>query len=94
MAKFLPTSRYARHAEVFKAKDAMGREVLAVTPPLIPKRQNRGTHLTKDTQRLDHLAHHYLAQADAFWSITSHNARILPDAVLAQYRIRIPVKDA
>ena len=93
MAKFAKSSRYAKHASVFKTTDPRGREVPAVTPPLITPKHNRGTHIAKDTQRLDHLAHHYLGQADAFWSITHHNARILPDAVLAQARIRIPLKD-
>lgn len=92
MATFAKTSRYARYAQVYKTTDQRGREVLAVTPPEIPAMQNRGTHLSKDTQRLDHIAYHYLDNAEGFWAITAHNARNLPDAVLAQYRIRIPVK--
>ena len=90
MAKFKPRSRYAKFSAPFATTDRRGRDVLAVLPARIPMKRNRGTHLTKDTQRLDHLAWHYLKQADAFWSITAHNARILPDAVLAQPRIRIP----
>jgi hypothetical protein len=72
--------------------DGRGREVLAVTPALIPAKRNRGTHVAKDPQRLDHLAWFYLSRADAFWEITAHNGRLLPDAVLAQPRIRIPME--
>ena len=92
MAKFALTSRYARHSEPFKTTDPRGREVLAVHPALIPAKPNRGTHVAKDPQRLDHLAWFYLRRADAFWEITAHNGRLLPDAVLAQARIRIPVE--
>jgi hypothetical protein len=68
--------------------------VLAVLPPKIPAMRNRGTHLSKEGQRLDHLAWYYLKNPEGFWVLTAHNARILPDAVLFQYRIRIPVNEA
>lgn len=90
MAKFTSTSRYARYSTPFKVVDRRGREVLAVLPAEIPARRNRGTHIAKETQRLDHLSWFYLRRADAFWEITAHNGRLLPDAVLAQARIRIP----
>ena len=90
MAKFSPESRYAKHSKPFKTTDRRGREVLAMEPPAIPAKRNRGTHVTKDPQRLDHLASFYLKQADGYWTITAHNGRLLPDAVLAQARIRIP----
>lgn len=91
MAKFSPDSRYSRHSQPFKTTDPRGREVLAVKPALIPAKRNRGAHVAKDPQRLDHLAWFYLKRADAFWEITAHNGRLLPDAVLAQSRIRIPL---
>ncbi|WP_346836697.1 hypothetical protein [Microbulbifer sp. SAOS-129_SWC] len=91
MAKFSTDSRYAKYSQPFKTTDPRGREVLAVTPAAIPAKRNRGTHVTKDPQRLDHLAWFYLKRADAFWEITAHNGRLLPDAVLAQARIRIPL---
>jgi len=91
MAKFTANSRYAKYSEPFKTTDPRGREVLAVLPAEVPAKRNRGTHVTKDTQRLDHLAWFYLRRADAFWEIAAHNGRLLPDAVLAQARIRIPV---
>ena len=47
MAKFAKSSRYAKHASVFKTTDPRGREVLAVTPPLITPKHNRGTHIAK-----------------------------------------------
>lgn len=92
MAKFTPDSRYAKYARPLPTTDRRGREVLAVTPAMIPARRNRGTHIAKDPQRLDHLAWFYLSRADAFWEITAHNGRLLPDAVLAQARIRIPME--
>ncbi len=94
MASFAKTSRYARHAEIYQTTDRRGETVLAVLPPQIPLRRNRGTHLSKDGQRLDHLAWHYLRDPEAFWVLTAHNARILPDAVLFQYRIRIPLDES
>lgn len=90
MAKFSPDSRYAKHSSPFKTTDRRGRAVLALHPPEIPAKSNRGTHMTKDPQRLDHLAWFYLKRADAYWAITAHNGRLLPDAVRAQARIRIP----
>lgn len=93
MAKFTATSRYAGYSAPFKTVDPRGREVLAVAPAVIPVRANRGTHITKESQRLDHLAWFYLRRADAFWEITAHNGRLLPDAVLAQARIRIPKEE-
>jgi hypothetical protein len=93
LAKFEPTSRYAKHSAPFKTEDRRGRQVLAVQPAKIPAQRNRGTHLKRDPQRLDHLAWYYLRQADAYWSIVAHNNRILPDAVLSQPRIRIPVNE-
>jgi hypothetical protein len=91
MAKFSPNSRYAKYSQPFKTTDGRGREVLAVQPAVIPAKRNRGTHVLKDPQRLDHLAWFYLKRADAYWEITAHNGRLLPDAVLAQVRIRIPM---
>lgn len=93
MAKFAPTSRYVRYSEPFKTVDARGREVLAVHPAAVPLKRNRGTHIAKDTQRLDHLAWFYLRRAEGYWEVTAHNGRLLPDAVLAQARIRIPVDE-
>lgn len=93
MANFSKQSRYTRYGQVYQAQDRRrGGNVLAVLPPHIPERRNRGAHLVKQGQRLDHIAWHYLKDAEGYWILTGHNARILPDAVLSQYRIRIPLK--
>ncbi len=95
MANFSKNSRYAKYGQVFQTKDPRrGGDVLAVLPPHIPNKRNRGTHLSKEGQRLDHLAWHYLQDPEGYWAVTAHNGRILPDAVLAQYRIRIPLKES
>jgi len=91
MAKFSADSRYSRYSKPFKTVDSRGREVLAVEPAIVPLKRNRGTHVAKDPQRLDHLAWFYLQRADGFWELTTHNRRLLPDAVLSQDRIKIPM---
>lgn len=93
MATFSKSSRYAKFAQVYQTRDRRGEAVLAVLPPQIPTWRNRGTHLSKEGQRLDHLAWHYLKNPEGYWALTAHNARILPDAVLFQYRIRIPLNE-
>jgi len=93
MTTFSKNSRYAKYGQVYQTKDRRGEEVLAVLPPHIPTKRNRGTHLSKEGQRLDHIAWHYLKDPETYWVVTAHNARILPDAVLSQYRILIPVNE-
>jgi hypothetical protein len=93
MTTFSKNSRYAKYADVYKTTDRRGEEVLAVLPAKIPLKRNRGAHTSKEGQRLDHIAWHYLKDAEAFWVLTTHNARLLPDAVQFQYRIRIPVNE-
>jgi hypothetical protein len=83
-------SRYARYATVYQTTDGRGRAVSAVGAPTLPDRPTLGDHLLKDHQRLDHLAGHYLANANGFWSIAYHNRRLLPDAVLAAPSVKIP----
>ena len=90
MSVFDVKSRYARYASVYKTTDLRGREVTAVGPPSLPDRPPLGDHQVKDHQRLDHLAAHYLNNANGFWSLVHHNRRILPDAVLAAPSLRIP----
>lgn len=90
MSVFDQKSRYARHANVYETTDARGRTVTAVTAPEIPVRPTLGDHLLRDHQRLDHLAAHYLNDANGFWRIAHHNARLLPDAALSGPSVRIP----
>jgi prophage tail gpP-like protein len=90
MSVFDAKSRYARYATVYQTTDARGRMVAAVSAPALPDRPTLGDHLLKEHQRLDHLAGHYLANANGFWSIAHHNGRLLPDAALAAPSVKIP----
>ena len=90
MSVFDAKSRYARDATTYQTVDARGRSVTAVGAPVLPERPTLGDHLLKEHQRLDHLAGHYLANPNGFWSIADHNRRLLPDAALTGPSVKIP----
>jgi hypothetical protein len=90
MSIFDAKSRYAKHATLYETVDARGRRVQAVGPATPPQRPPLGDHLLKDHQRLDHLAAHYLNDANGFWRIAEHNGALLPDAALTGISVRIP----
>ena len=90
MSVFDAKSRYARYATVYTTTDARGRTVTAVGAAVLPDRPPLGDHLLKDHQRLDHLAAHYLANPNGYWSIVNHNRRLVPDAALAAPSVKIP----
>ncbi|MGH6612682.1 hypothetical protein [Sphingomonas sp.] len=90
MSVFDPKSRYARFATAYETVDGRGRKVAAVGPAAIPERPPLGDHLLRSEQRLDHLAAHYLSDANGFWWIADHNRRLLPDAALAAPSVKIP----
>ena len=92
MAAFDSKSRYAKYATTYEVQDRRGRTVLALTPALPPAETKLGEHLRKQGQRLDHLASHYLRDANAFWRLAEMNDAVLPDAVLTQDAITIPSK--
>jgi hypothetical protein len=90
MSVFDAKSRYARYAATYQTVDARGRTVTAVGAPTLPERPTLGDHLLKEQQRLDHLAGHYLANPNGFWSIADHNHHLLPDAALVGPSVKIP----
>lgn len=90
MSIFDPRSRYARHASRYETVDARGRTVQAMGPASPPARPPLGDHLLKDHQRLDHLAAHYLNDANGFWRLAEHNNVLLPDAALVGLSVKIP----
>lgn len=92
MAAFSPTSRYVLHAATELATDRKGRAIVALTPAEVPEQTMLGEHLKKDHQRLDHLAHHYLRDATAFWRIAEANDALLPDALAEADRVIIPAR--
>ena len=62
----------------------------ALTPAIPAAETELGEHLRKQGQRLDHLANHYLGDANGFWRIAELNDAMLPDSVLTQDTIKIP----
>ena len=81
------------HATTYETVDARGRDVQALSAAEPPVRANLGDHLLKDHQRLDHLAAHYLGDANGFWRLAEHNGALLPDAALRGGSIRIPQEE-
>ena len=92
MATFDSKSRYVKHATIYEAEDRRGRTVQALTPAIPTAQTKLGEHLRKQGQRLDHLANHYLGDANGFWRLAELNDAMLPDAVLTQDAIQIPSK--
>lgn len=92
MAKFDPKSRYVRHASMEEATDRRGRKVKFLTPAVPPPTAMLGEHLLRQGQRLDHLASHYLGDAEGFWQIAEINNALLPDATLRGLSVKIPRK--
>lgn len=90
MSVFDAKSRYVLYAAPYSTTDGRGRPVQAIGPAQIPDMPNQGDHLLKDHERLDHLAAHYLNDANGFWRIASHNDVMLPEAALIAQSIKIP----
>jgi hypothetical protein len=88
---FEKSSRYYTN-ETYNVTDIRGREVQVVVPADDPGDQLMGTHLRKEGQRLDHLAHQYAREATAFWRICEMNDVMLADALTEADEIKIPLK--
>ncbi len=91
MAIFDPKSRYILFARVIQTVDRRGRTVQALSVADKPAQMKLGSHRHKEGQRLDHLAAHYLNDANAFWRIAELNEVALPDALADADLIDIPV---
>ena len=85
---FFPGSRYEKAGTYLVEQD--GRAVRVTrTPP--PRREGlRGFHPRRQGERLDLLAHHYLADATAFWRLCDANNAVVPDALAARLLIGVP----
>jgi hypothetical protein len=91
MAVFDPKSRYVKPGvEPYPAVDRRGRVVQALPMPAAPFEVPLGDYVRKQGQRLDHLAHSFLADPHAFWRIAEVNGAVLPDALAELDRIVIP----
>jgi len=91
MALFDPKSRYVLNARIIQVVDRRGRQVQALSAADKPTLTKLGSHRHKDGQRLDHLAAHYLQDANGFWRLAELNEVALPDAVVDADFIDIPV---
>ena len=92
MSVFSPSSRYAQYAEVCSATDRKGDTVHWVTPARLPQRAPLGQHRTKQGQRPDRLAGHYLGDSTAYWRIAFANDAMSVDAIADRPLITIPRK--
>lgn len=90
MAIFSKKSRYALYAETYQVTDRRGRKVVALTVPPKPVQEERGEHLMREGQRLDHLASYYLKDPAGFWRICELNDVMLPDALAEVQTVKIP----
>jgi hypothetical protein len=91
MAIFDNKSRYVRPAlEPYPAVDVRGRPVMAL-PMREPVAEGvAGVHLTKQGQRLDHLAGAFLQDPNGYWRIAEANEAVLPEALTEAERLKIP----
>ena len=88
---FKPSSRYA-NAETYSVRTSDGRMVTAVRLPVREAPPVSSFHRRVDSQRLDLIAGHYLADATAFWTLCDAADGIAPDAVATRALVPIPVK--
>jgi len=88
---FRPSSRYA-NAETYSVRTAEGRTVTAVRLPLRERPAVDRFHRRVDSQRLDLIAGHYLADATMFWALCDAADGIAPDALATRALVPIPVK--
>ena len=92
MSVFDAKSRYVKFARVATATDRRGRTVSHLTPAEVPAQDELGRHKLRQGQRLDHLAAHYLGDANGFWRIAELNDAMTPEAALDTVLVAIPTK--
>lgn len=89
---FFRGSRY-EGVPTTRAATADGREVTMVKVPLAARPATlRGYHRRTGDQRLDHLASHYLSDANGFWRLCDVSGTVVPDALAARDLVAIPKK--
>ncbi|MDX1384908.1 MAG: hypothetical protein R3190_14745 [Thermoanaerobaculia bacterium] len=91
MAEYDDKSRY-RDLATYEVVDRRGRTVPVLPVPPTPTESLIGYHARRQGQRLDHLAHHYLANPGGFWRIAELNDVMLPEALSEAAEIAIPSK--
>jgi hypothetical protein len=84
-------SRY-KNQSVYQRQDRRGRTVQVVSTPPATEERFAGYHLRIQGQRLDHMAHRYLANSAGFWRLCELNDTVLPEALSEASAIAIPQK--
>ena len=74
----------------YQVIDVRGRQVTALPVPEPPQETPAGVHVRKQGESLDQLALAFLADAHAYWRIAEVNGAVLPDALAALERLKIP----
>jgi hypothetical protein len=86
-------SRYAKLVP-YVVTDHRGRQVTVVPVPPAPRQAMLGTHLLREGERVDHLAHQYLDNPTGFWRIAELNGAMLPEVLSEQREIAIPTRQS
>ena len=82
-------SRY-RDLEAYQVVDRRGRTVAVVPAPPAPDQALLGVYRMRQGQRLDHLAHQFLADPACFWRICEIIGVMLAEALSELAEIAIP----
>lgn len=91
MALFDRLSRYVKPPLVsYQVIDVRGRQVTALPVPEPPVETSAGIHVRKQGESVDQLALAFLADPHAYWRIAEVNGAVLPDALAALDRLKIP----
>jgi hypothetical protein len=91
MALFDRLSRYVKPPlATYQVIDVRGRQVTALPVPEPPVEASAGIHVRKQGESVDQLALAFLADPHAYWRIAEVNGAVLPDALAALDRLKIP----
>jgi hypothetical protein len=88
---FFPGSRY-ENMPTYTVKLASGATVTAVVLPAPNRSPVLGAYPHDDSQRLDLVANHFLADPTTFWRLCDANGTVCPDALAARALVTIPAK--
>jgi hypothetical protein len=87
---FFPNSRYAPLQQyAFTRSDGSTVQVAKLPAPGIAAVV--GYHRRNASERLDHVAARFLADATAFWRICDANGAVSPDALAAHDLVGVPI---
>ena len=87
---FFPGSRYATQSQ-YAFTGADGTVLQCVKPPTPGLAATLGFHRRSGSERLDHMAARYLANASQFWRLCDASDAISPDALAARDLVGLPL---